>query len=257
MSKAKNTFLRFKKQIFEILGVVSLLLIWEFFAIIYNNQEIVPGLGRIFLACFDLLSMKEVHLAFGETLLRTIFAIIISFIIGTVLGLLSGLFEGLRHYLKPIIGFIKLIPTPCIVFLILVFFLKSPNVGSLIITFIVVFPIIYESMLKGIIEVDPFIKMSLRLEGYFKLKCVFKVLLPQTSPYVALGLVNSLSLGVKVSIVSEILMSTDNLWGIGRLIYVFRLDAKYDYLIATTILAALIFLFIDVLISLIKKFFKK
>ena len=146
MSKAKNTFLRFKKQIFEILGVVSLLLIWEFFAIIYNNQEIVPGLGRIFLACFDLLSMKEVYLAFGETLLRTIFAIIISFIIGTVLGLLSGLFEGLRHYLKPIIEFIKLIPTPCIVFLILVFFLKSPNVGSLIITFIVVFPIILVSL---------------------------------------------------------------------------------------------------------------
>lgn len=134
---------------------------------------------------------------------------------------------------------------------------KLPNIGSIIITSIVCFPILYESFVQGLLNVPESIQLSLRIEGYYKGKSLFKVLIPQAFPYFLLGFINSIGLGIKVSIVSEILLGTSSLWGIGRLIYVYQVEADYHKMYAIVLLIVLMFLIIDTCLGFIKMALKK
>ena len=196
----------FKTIFFEVIGILFLLLIWEIIALCVNNSFIFP----------------HTWTAIGQSLLRTIISLVISFIFAFILGLIAGLFKPVKDFLAPLVYLLKLVPTPCVVFFIILFFLREPNIGSLIITFLIVFPILYESFVEGLTNIDPSIKLSLRLEGYYSKKSIFKVLIPESMPYLLLGCINSIGLGVKVSIMSEILIGTDSLWGIGYIKIFFK-----------------------------------
>lgn len=247
----------FKTIFFEVIGILFLLLIWEIIALCVNDSFIFPHLDGIFIALVNILEEVTTWTAIGQSLLRTIISLVISFIFAFILGLIAGLFKPVKDFLAPLVYLLKLVPTPCVVFFIILFFLKEPNIGSLIITFLIVFPILYESFVEGLTNIDPSIKLSLRLEGYYSKKSIFKVLIPESMPYLLLGCINSIGLGVKVSIMSEILIGTDSLWGIGRLIQIYKINAEYDKMIALTLLVIFVFIIIDLLFSYIKIFFKK
>ena len=247
----------FKTVIFEIIGILFLLLIWEIIAFFVSNPIIFPHLSDIFVSLWSILQIESSYQAIGESFLRTILALIISFVMAFILGLLAGLFKPVKDFLAPLVYLLKLVPTPCIVFFIIVFFLNEPNLGSLLITFLVIFPILYESFVEGLNNINISIKLSLKLEGYYSRKSIFKVLIPEAMPFLLLGCINSLGLGVKVSIMSEILIGTESLWGIGRLIQIYRLNAEYSNMIALTLLVILIFIVLDIIFSLIKKKIQK
>ena len=247
----------FKTIFFEVIGILFLLIIWEIIALSVNDSYIFPHLDGIFSSLIAILGETDTWTAIGESLLRTIISLIISFIFAFVLGLLAGLFKPVKDFLAPLVYILKLVPTPCVVYFIIIFFLREPNIGSLIITFLIVFPILYESFVEGLNNINPSIKLSLRLEGYYSKKSIFKVLIPQSLPYLLLGCINSIGLGVKVSIMSEILIGTNNLWGIGRLIYIYRNETDYTKMIALIILVIFVFILIDLLFTLFKKLLKK
>lgn len=247
----------FKTVSIELIGVLFIIAVWEIICICINNRFIFPSVGDIFISLYEILQIPSTYSAIGESILRTFISLIISSICAFILGLIAGLFEPFKNFLKPLIYLLKLVPTPCVVYFIIVFFLKKPNVGSLIITFLIVFPIIYESFIEGLSNINDSIKLSLRLEGYYSSKSIFKVLIPEAMPYLILGFINSLGLGVKVSIMSEILIGSENLWGIGQLIRVYKIEANYSNMIALTLLVILIFIIIDILFSFVKQILKR
>lgn len=258
--KRDNAFIKFlinnKKILLEILGIFLILSIYQIISISINDPLFIPSLGTISGSLFKLLGESGTYNAFGQSLLRTLLAILLSFTLAFVLGSLSGYFKSVRYLLNPLVGLMKLLPTPCVVFLIFLFFYQDLNFGSIIITFIVVFPILYESFVAGHDNLDPSIKLSLRLEGYYKPKCFFKVILVESLPYIALGVTNSLALGVKVSIMSEILIGSSQVKGIGSLIFDFRTNSDYASMFALIILVLFVFILFDVLIKLSKKLMK-
>ena len=246
-----------KRVLYESLGVLFIFLIWEIIALCVNSNSLFPDVPTLFLTFGNLLIDGSVWLGFLESFGRTFGALFVSFILALILGLMSGLNNRFRYFLKPLIEVLKLIPTPCIVFLIFLYMLKLPNTGSIIITSIIVFPILYESFVTGITNIPESVKMSLRLEGYHKAKSIFRVIIPQAFPYLLLGVLNSFGLGIKVSIVSEILLGTNSIWGIGRLIYSYQVLADYTKMFSIILLVIIIFLVIDVFLKLIKMALKK
>ena len=60
-----------------------------------------------------------------------------------------------------------------------------------------------------------------------------------------------------MSIVSEILVGSDSIWGLGRLIYAYKIDANFDLMIAMTLIIVIFFAFIDLLTIVFKKILKK
>ena len=158
--------------------------------------------------------------------------------------------------MAPLVKIMKLVPTPILVFILFIFFFNAPNVESSIITLIIVFPIIYESMVAGLLNIDDSIKESLKLEGYYSFNSIFKVQVVEALPYLMLGILNSFTLGVKVSVTSEILVGTSKIWGIGRLIYAYRIDSDYPNMIAVGLLIIIIFIIIDLITILVKHLLK-
>ena len=261
MSNIKKNILHFvknnKKILLEIVGIFLLIFIYEIIALCINDNLFMPNLFTVFRGVGTLLTNTYTYEMFGESFIRTILALGISFLVAFVLGSLAGYIKSLRYLLNPLIGMMKLIPTPCIVYLIFLFLYRDLYFGSIIITFIVIFPILYESFIIGHDNINESIKMSLRLEGYSNIKSFFKVILPESSSYIYLGITNSVALGVKVSIMSEILIGSSKVNGIGTLIKTFRDNSQYDLMIALIILILIIFLIFDLLANLVKKIIKK
>lgn len=248
---------RSKKLLYTSIGVVFIFVVWEILALSINNDFIFPNIVTLFTRFGELFINGEVWLGFLESFGRTLGALGISLVLAFGLGLLGGLFSRFRYFFRPIIEVLKLVPTPCVIFLIFLYLGKTPNLGSIIITSLVVFPILYESFVTGLLNIDDSIKMSLRLEGYYSAKSIFKVQLSEAFPYLMLGVLNTLGLGIKVSIVSEILLGTNKIWGIGRIIYLYKFDADFPGMFSLIILIVLMFLILDLLIFLGKKSLKK
>ena len=238
--------------IFQYLGILAIFLLWLLLSSI-NNTIFIPTIDKTFNSLIKLLSESSTYTAFGLTFYRTILAIVIALIIGIILGLLGGLFNKFNNFMKPFINLMRFIPVPCMVFIIFSVFFNALDFGSIFITLLVIFPLIYEAIAGGIFNLDESIKLSLRLEGYYRFNSIFKVLLPSTFPYLNIAIINSLGLGIKISVMSEIILGSSRIWGIGRLIWVANQEADFPKLFSIIIIIIIIFLLIDLPLNLLKK----
>lgn len=235
--------------IFQWLGIIFIIFVWLICSNITNNIQVFPTVSSTFLALINLLKNESTYTAFGLTFLRTILAIAFSLILGIFFGVISGLNQKFQNFMSPIVKLMKFIPVPCFIVLMYSSFLSNPNLSSIILSFIVIFPIIYDSVVSGISNIDSNIIKSLKLEGLYKFNSVFKVIFPMSFPYLVLGIINSIGLGVKISVMSEIIIGSNKIRGIGRLIYSAQLDANSSQLFAIIFLVLIIFIVID-LVSL-------
>ena len=249
----KNTKLKNRYYfLYEWLGILAIFLIWLVSSTIANNSYVIPSIPDTFNAFIELIGENSTYTAFGYTFYRTIVAILISIILGIFLGLLSGLFLGSRKFLKSFINLMRFVPVPCFIFIIFGL-IYNLEIGSILISFIVIFPLIYESIVGGIINIDDDIKLSLRLEGLYNFNSIFKVILPLTFPYLNVAIINSIGIGIKISVMSEIILGSSRIWGIGRLIYVANSTGNFPMLFAIIFIIIIIFVIIDSVLVIFKR----
>ena len=242
--------------IYILIGVGVLLLIWEISSKIVNNQYIFPNIYTTFNRLFYLLSLPKTYQALFTSFGICLLTLVISLILALVLGTLSGLFEPIRRILSPTISIMKVVPTACITILLIIF-VKSLY-STIIVIFLVVFPILYESIVNGIRNIDETIIDSLRLEGLYKRNSIIHVIIPQIAPYLYVGLVSSIGLSMKVEIMSEIIVGSAGIKGIGNLIYqAWAVSFDYIELFALAILTLISFGLVDTILFIIKKYLKK
>jgi len=244
MSKNKKIIL------YTSLGAVSLFFIWWIIAAIINST-LFPTPIKVIPIMFQFLGKGSTYLSIGGTFLRLLISFVISFILGMILGILAGYFYRLEAFLKPIIGFFRTLPTAAVV-LILIVFLK-PSFTPVIVTCLVMFPLFYQSFLDGIKNMDKNVKDDLSIEGANPFNSFFKVYVPTISPYILLAVVQSFGLGMKVSIMAEILGGSNQISGLGRAIHAEYIEANAANVIALSLIAILIIGIIDIILMVVKK----
>ena len=77
------------------------------------------------------------------------------------------------------------------------------------------------------------------------------------SPYIGLGIIQSLGLGMKISIMSEVLCGTNKIKGLGRMIYFANQESNMLDLLAVSIIAIIIICLLDISLNILKKMIKK
>lgn len=245
-----------KNILFILIGIIILIFLWEICSIATNKPQIFPDFFSTVNHLFILLGKQETYLAMLNSFLLCAFTLIIALLTALFLGTLSGMFNSVNKILTPLITFMKVIPTACVVILLIIFF-KSIY-ASFIVIFLVVFPILYESVVNGITELDESIIDSLKIDGLYTKKSIFNVILPEISPYIYVGIASSFGLGMKVEIMSEILVGSVSFGGIGRLIYLaYAINYDYVELFSLALLTLITFGMIDLVLFTIKKYFKK
>lgn len=220
------------QKLFEVLSVLIVLLIWQLTANRYDHLSFYPTPIRVLRELITLLTSGSTYEVLGHTLLRLLIAVSISTVAGTFLGLVSGLHYQVESLLKPIVVTLRTIPVISIVVILLMMY---GNVASLyIIVFLLLFPIIYQSELDGIKNIDVTLLEVLKLDcDRCSLPAVRLVFFPLALPHLRTGILQSIGLGIKVLVMAEFIAQTKI--SIGRELQFSRITLDYANIFAWTI----------------------
>lgn len=236
------------------LSVLLVLIVWQIYAIRVNNPYLMPDPIKVFGEFFKLLSTGDTYVIIFTTLLRLIISIMIATFFGTFLGLISGVRYQLEAFLNPIITSLRTLPVISIIVIVLI--LYGNTLSLYIVSFLLLFPLIYQSQLDGIKNIDSLLLDVLRLECE---KCSWQavrmVLFPLGLPHLRTGVIQSAGLGIKVLVVAEFIAQTKV--SIGRELYFSRINLEYAQVFAWTMILIIIVVTIEHFVNRYLKYSKK
>ena len=243
------------KILTNFLGVFLLIFIWWAFSFGLNTT-LLPSPIKTLDRFFSLFGQFFMWEALLNTILRLFISFLICLFFSLAIGLFSGLIKPIYRLLNPIIILLRTLPTAAIIYLLIV--LTKPVNALYIIIFLLIFPILYEAVVSGIRNIDQSEIDSLRLEtSLFNPLCIFKVIYPLSWPYISLGIIQSLGLGMKVSIMAEVLCGDNKIKGLGRLIYLASLESDAKEILAVSLYAVIFICLVDIILALAKRKLKK
>lgn len=118
------------------------------------------------------------------------------FFLGSLLAVLASFSRYLEIFLSPIVKAVRTIPVASIVILILLW-VKSKNL-SIIVSSLMVFPIIYSSVLSGMKATSPLLIEAADNYSVGTKKRIRYIYLPSLFPFVETGLHSAVGLGFRV-----------------------------------------------------------
>lgn len=229
----------------QLISIIFIILIYIIASLIINKSYILPSIFEILISLKNIIISKEFIIIVLSTLFRTLIGILISGVLAIILALLSYFNEKIRELFEPIYIFLKTIPNITYIIVSLIWLGRSGSV--ILVSSLVVFPILYNSFLKGLLNIDSnLINATRTFPGtvYFKIRRVF---IPLIRNDILLALNNACSLGFKVAIMAEIL-SQINI-GIGRELYYAKINFMMADIFAWTIIIIFISFIIDKIID--------
>ena len=194
-NKLKNAFKNFLVFLFWIL-------IWQIISKLINKEILFPTPGLVFLNLLKLILEKNFWIKVLNSLLKILIAYLSAIIVGSALGFLSSYFKIIDAVIAPIIKIIQSIPVPSITMLFL-FYIKSKSLPT-IVSFIIVMPIIWQSVKSGFENIDiKNIEMAKIFDLSFKDK-ILNIYLPSVLPFLFSAMQSGIGLAWKAGIASEI-----------------------------------------------------
>ena len=220
------------------------------------NSLTFPNPVATFSYAFRLLGDEYIYRCIGGTLLRTLEGFGLSFALALVLGSITGSITPLQRFMKPLILVLKSAPTAAFVYLFLV--IAGTSQSPVWIVGLLAFPILYESVVSGFNAVPEQMLWAARIDGSKRLSTLFRVQLPLSVPYLALGVVSSFALSFKTSIMAEIISGLTKP-GLGVAIRVFRMDDPTDLtpVFAVALIAILLILLVDLVAYFVRRAHKR
>ena len=240
-----------------ILGVGLLFLLWYLIFILAGSSIYVfPDPGSVIKKSFELFGTAYLYKCIWGSLYRMLIGFAVSSVLAIIVGMIVGNFYKLKHVFNPTMIALRSIPTAAIVFLLLR--LAGFDNASIYVVGVIVFPMVYEATVSGYQNLDKDVLMAMRVDGGNSLKSNFKVKLPLSMPYIAVGLTSSFALSFKIEIMAETLTSSSRSYGLGRAIAV-AFSNQTDGLISTfayAFVAILIMMIVSLIIWGLKKALK-
>lgn len=187
-----------------LITIFSFITIYLLFLILYltkNNPLAFPNPNDILIGFAKLLLDKNTYINIFYSLARLVICIFISFILNVILAYLSYKSKFIRLFLLPFIVIFRTIPFISIIILIIIMF--GLSITCYITTILVIGPIMYENILKGLDSIDKDIINAYKLDTKFNNKVFFKIYLPLINNDIKTSLKVSIGLGFKVLVTSE------------------------------------------------------
>lgn len=237
------------KIIYNLISVIIIFIIWYLSSIIINNELIIPKISSVLSSIINILKDSSNLLVIFYTLIRLTFSIIIAFILSIIILLLVIWRKNLVNLFRPIITIFKTIPVAAIIIILLIWFgsQKSP----IVITTLIIFPIMIESFLTGIDNIEAGYIEELKINGDNYWVSIFKVYLPMISPFIYMGFIQSLGLGVKVLVTAELISQTRN--SVGNKLYLHKIYLDMPGLFAWVLIVVLIVILLELFIYFVKR----
>lgn len=194
---------RFTQNSPKFLSIFFFLIIWEGVALYIDNSLLFPRVSEIFLSLKNLVASGDFILILWNTLSRFFISIVFSLILAIIFSVASYRYEVISFLLFPFIIFLRAVPTIAIIIVVLIW--SSVERVPIVVGMLILFPILYESILGGIKNVD---KNLLKMSKVFKVstkRVVRDIYIPSIYYSISSNIPSYMGLTFKVIIAGEVL----------------------------------------------------
>ncbi len=194
---------RFMQNSPKFLSIFFFLIIWEGVALYIDNSLLFPRVSEIFLSLKNLVASGDFILILWNTLSRFFISIVFSLILAIIFSVASYRYEVISFLLFPFIIFLRAVPTIAIIIVVLIW--SSVEKVPIVVGVLILFPILYESILGGIKNVD---KNLLKMSKVFKVptkRVVRNIYIPSIYYSISSNIPSYIGLTFKVIIAGEVL----------------------------------------------------
>ncbi|ADU69132.1 binding-protein-dependent transport systems inner membrane component [Pantoea sp. At-9b] len=192
-----------RKLLPPLVGVLSLILLWEGSIWLFNIQPFVlPSLHSIVLAIIN--NGSSLWISMGWTLVEALSGFVLGLLAGLALAILMTVFRTLEAMLLPLAVAINSVPTVAWIPLALIWF-GMGALSKIVLVILAVSFVILVNSLHGLKQADPQMINLMRSFGASRLTIMRKLQLPAALPNIVSGLRVGLVRSIIVAIVAEML----------------------------------------------------
>ena len=227
--------------------VLGWIILWSVLVLIINNDIVLVGPVQIILALVHNACESEFYLSILMSLLRIMTGFVAGLLVGGILGIVGYKVKLVKDILEPFMVTIKAIPVASFVVLLLIW--AGSSKLSFFISFLMVLPQIYTSMVAGLESVDPLlIEMADGFNYNLWEKAVY-VYKDSVSPFLESAVKISIGLAWKSGVAAEVIGLSDH--SLGSRIYMSKIYLDTANLFAYTLVVILLSFFFEKLVILL------
>ncbi len=229
-SKPKSALL------FKILAVALALLTWEITALVLSDELILVSPVRVLVRLVTIWGEDGILFSVLMSFLRIVGGFFLALIAGALLALLAGRFPLMETLLFPYMAVVKAVPV--VSFIVLAYVWMPSRHIPVLISFLIVLPTVYTSLLSGIKAKDERLEEMADLFGVSPLRRFLFLRLPRLEPHVLSAVSLGAGLAWKSGIAAEVMTVPDA--SIGEWMYYASLWLQNADLFALTIILVLL-----------------
>ncbi|MEV0238285.1 ABC transporter permease [Nonomuraea sp. NPDC050786] len=173
----------------------------------------------------------------GATLTNWAFGLLIATAVAVPLGVLLGALAPLERAIRPVLEFMRPIPSVAIIPLAILLIPADELMKVSVIVYASIWPILINT-LYGMHDVDPQAKESLRSFGFGETAVLARVSLPSAAPFVATGIRIAAGVALVLAVSAELIAG--GVAGIGVYVNVAGSGNRMDLMLAATFWAGVI-----------------
>lgn len=247
---AKKAAEGFKRYGLKLAVAVFWLLVWELLSLRIGEEIFLPSPGAVWSTLLELSATPD----FWMTILYSSLRIITGFILAITAGILLAVFSYnsriIRELISPAMRIIKAVPVASFIILVLLWVNKK-NL-SVIISFMMVLPLIYTSVVQGLQAADQKLLEMAKVFHLSPFKRITAVYLPAVLPYFISGVSVGIGFCWKSGIAAEVIGIPAG--SIGERLYEAKLYLMTKELFAwTVVIIAISIVFEKVFLSILKQ----
>lgn len=243
----KNSILKDKE--YSLLSKVILIGLWALLSSLIDKEVILPSIKSTILSLIDIVRHPSFFSIIFHSIIRSIIGFVISLVLAIVLGIISSGSKFVYNLMLPIMNFLGSVPTMAIIILALIWL--NSELVPMFVGFLMVFPILYETVLKGILNVDKNIMEMAKLYKVDRLTIIRDIYIPGIFINLSSVLTSAININLKMVVAGEVLSQPK--LGIGS-----NLQMEKMYLNTSGVFAwIIIILLISKLLGYIGKFIEK
>jgi NitT/TauT family transport system permease protein len=176
------------------------------------SQVDLPLPSSVLTSAADLARNGTFLASVGWTMIAWAEAMVAAVVIGVAAGLLLGVLPGAESAVRPVIEFLRPIPSIALIPLVLLVVQDNLRTELVIIVYAAAWPVLINTI-YGVREVDPVAKETMRSFGFGPLTVAGRVSLPSAAPFIATGVRIAASVTLVVAVAAELI--GDGMNGIG------------------------------------------
>jgi ABC-type nitrate/sulfonate/bicarbonate transport system permease component len=146
----------------------------------------------------------------GPSLWRFSVGYLAAAFLGIVIGIPVGASRNLRNVLEPVLEFLRAIPPPVLVPVLILFTGLGNEMKALVILFGCIWPVLLNTV-AGVRALDEVLAETVRSYRIGGLSRLWHFVLPGASPQIFTGLRQSLSIGIILMVISEMFAARDGI----------------------------------------------